>query len=98
MKSLCLVCKALQLLMTPFLYQNIVIRLGHLNTKFDSTIQAVHPGIPCIGTLHITRARYTPLGRRVATLIRLLNAISMHSLTRFEYVQYLVLVPSAKSS
>jgi hypothetical protein len=42
MKNLCLACKALNSLMTPFLYKDMVINVSQLESAFASTLRAAH--------------------------------------------------------
>jgi hypothetical protein len=91
-KNLCLACKALNLLVTPFLYRDMVIGASRLNSAFASTLKATHPGIPHIRTLQIRGGwGFNSLDHilhlshaKVARLIRLIFIIPENALTRFQ--------------
>jgi hypothetical protein len=89
-KNLCLACKALNLLVTPFLYKDMVIGTSRLTSDFAITLLPTHPGLPHVRTLHI-RQGFNSLSHifgisqaRAAILDRLISTIPQHALTRFQ--------------
>jgi len=90
-KSLCLANKALQQLVTPLLFKDMVISPKKLSEAFERTLTAKHPGMAHVRTIRVD-TRTSTLDKRlkfdnskVSRLLRLVWAIPRDRLTRFEY-------------
>ena len=95
-KSLCLANKALQRLVTPLLYKDMVTSPKKLSEVFEKTLMAKHPGMAHVRTIRVN-ARTLTLDERlrfssekIFRLLRLVSAIPRDKLTRFEYYQVTV--------
>jgi hypothetical protein len=89
MKSACLVCKQLNKIATPYLYQNMEITGEFLSTdRFSATITQKHPGLPSVKTVRVVRpSSFRPSSDFTRAACLLLSTIPKNSLARFEYVQ-----------
>jgi predicted thioesterase len=90
-KSVCLVCKQMQTIATPYLYRNMEIACKFLGQRYLDRITKARYGLQSVRTLRIvhswTMKSSISNKRRVSNAIwSLLSAIPKNSLTQFVYV------------
>jgi hypothetical protein len=87
-KSVCLVCKQLQVVATPYLYRNMEINWVFLSKRYVSQPAKAHLGLSSVRILRIVGPYIMRYGTRYGALIdevcQLLSVFSKNSLTRFE--------------
>jgi len=54
-KSVCLVCKELQGLVTPLLYRHMVVASRFVHDRYEEVFTASHSGLAHVKTLHVIK-------------------------------------------